>query len=59
MEAYHPTGDIYIITDNLSSHYSLETRTWLEEHPRMHHVFIPTGACWRESAGRLVAPLPA
>jgi DDE superfamily endonuclease len=44
--ADNPTGDIYIITDNLSSHYSLETRTWLEEHPRIHHVFIPTGACW-------------
>jgi hypothetical protein len=44
--ADNPTGEIYIITDNLSSHYSLETRTWLEEHPRMHHVFIPTGACW-------------
>ena len=35
-----------MITDNLSSHSSLETRTWLEAHPRFHHVFIPTGACW-------------
>jgi transposase len=35
-----------IITDNLSSHSSLETRTWLEEHPRIHHLFIPKGACW-------------
>ena len=46
MEADNPTGEISIITDNLSSHYSLETRTWLEKHPRMHHVFLPTGACW-------------
>jgi DDE superfamily endonuclease len=46
IEADNPTGEIYIITDNLSSHNSLETRTWLEEHPRIHHVFIPTGACW-------------
>ncbi len=44
IEAENPTGDIYMITDNLSSHNSLETRTWLEEHPRLHHVFIPTGA---------------
>ena len=46
IEAENPTGDIFIITDNLSSHNSLETRTWLEAHPRLHHVFIPTGASW-------------
>jgi len=46
IEADNPTGDIYIISDTLSSHNSLETRTWLEAHPRIHHVFIPTGACW-------------
>ncbi|HEX9133996.1 MAG TPA: hypothetical protein VF844_17020 [Ktedonobacteraceae bacterium] len=46
IEADNPTGDIFIITDNLSSRYSLETRTCLEEHPRIHHVFIPTAACW-------------
>jgi hypothetical protein len=43
-ETDHPTGDIFIITDNLSNYYSLETRAWLEGHPRIHHVFIPTGA---------------
>jgi hypothetical protein len=46
IEAANPKGDIFIITDNLSSHNSLETRTWLEEHPRIQHAFIPTGACW-------------
>src|SRR5260221_6336983 len=46
IEADNPHGDICIISDNLSSHNSLETRTWLEGHPRIHHVFIPTGACW-------------
>jgi hypothetical protein len=44
IEADNPKGEIYIITDNLSSHSSLETRTWLCGHPRIHHVFIPTGA---------------
>jgi len=44
IETDHPTGDIFIITDNLSSHDRLETRTWLEGHPRIHHVFIPTWA---------------
>lgn len=42
----HPTSDLYLIADNLSSHNSLETRTWMEAHPRLHHVFISTGACW-------------
>ncbi|MEU1457338.1 hypothetical protein [Streptomyces avermitilis] len=30
----------------MSSHNSLSTRTWLEDHPRIHHAFIPVGACW-------------
>jgi transposase len=46
IEADNPTGDIFLITDNLSSHNSLETRTWLEGHRRLHHIFMPTGACW-------------
>ncbi len=46
IEADNPAGDIFMITDNLSSHNSLETRIWLAEHPRLHQVFIPTGACW-------------
>jgi DDE superfamily endonuclease len=46
IEADNPKGDIFIITDNLSSHFSLETRTWLVDHPRIQHLFIPTGACW-------------
>jgi hypothetical protein len=41
IEADNPKGDLFLITDNLSSHNSLETRTWLEGHPRIHHVFIP------------------
>jgi transposase len=46
IEAGNPTGDIFVITDNLSSHNSAETCAWLAEHPRIHHVFIPKGACW-------------
>jgi hypothetical protein len=51
IEADNPKGDLYLITDNLSSHTSLETRTWLEAQPRLHHVFIPTGACWLNLRG--------
>ncbi|MFF0766470.1 transposase [Streptomyces sp. NPDC003737] len=46
VEAANPVGDIYVVTDNLSSHNSLSIRTWLEDHPRIRHVFIPVGACW-------------
>ncbi|MEU2717679.1 transposase [Streptomyces sp. NPDC007205] len=46
VEDANPVGDIYLITDNLSSHNSVPTRTWLEDHPRIRHVFIPVGACW-------------
>jgi transposase len=46
IEAANSVGDVYIITDNLSSHNSKATRTWLQDHPRLHQVFIPKGACW-------------
>jgi transposase len=46
IEADNAMGDIFIITDNLSSHSSAQTRTWMAEHPRLHQVFIPKRACW-------------
>ncbi|MFH8350447.1 transposase [Streptomyces sp. NPDC018045] len=46
IESVNPAGDIYVVTDNLSSHNSLSTHTWLEDYPRNRHVFIPVGACW-------------
>lgn len=46
VETVNPSGDIYVVTDNLSSHNSLSTRTWLHDHPRIRHVFIPVGVCW-------------
>ena len=42
----NPPGDLYLITDNLSSHKSPPVIEWLEAHPRVHQVFLPTGACW-------------
>jgi DDE superfamily endonuclease len=35
-----------VVTDNLSSHTSSSTPTWLGDHPRIRQVFIPKGACW-------------
>jgi transposase len=46
VEAANPAGTIVVITDNLSSHNSASTRTWLGDHPRIRQVFIPKGACW-------------
>ncbi|WP_310729185.1 transposase [Streptomyces sp. N2A] len=46
VEDANPAGDICVITDNLSSHNSVSTCTWLEDHPRIKHVLIPVGACW-------------
>ena len=46
IEADNPKGDLFVITDNLTSHLSAETNAWLAEHPRIHQVFIPKGACW-------------
>ena len=41
-----PIGDLYLITDNLSSHKSPPIREWLENQPRVKQVFIPVGAYW-------------
>jgi DDE superfamily endonuclease len=46
VETANPAGAIVVITDNLSSHTSLSTRTWLADHPRIQHTFIPKRACW-------------
>jgi len=59
IEADNPAGDIFIITDNLSSHNSAQTCTWLAEHPRLHQIFLPKGARLSQSTRRLVAPLPS
>ena len=44
--AAKPRGDLYLISDNLASHKSGPIQEWLAAHPRVHHVFIPVGACW-------------
>jgi hypothetical protein len=41
-----PEGDLYLITDTLSSHTSGPIRDWLAAHPRVRQVFIPVGAAW-------------
>jgi hypothetical protein len=43
VETANPAGTIMVITDNLSSHTSLSPRTWLADHRRSQHTFIPQG----------------
>jgi hypothetical protein len=46
IDTAYPTGDLYLINDNLSSHSSGPIREWLAAHPRVHQTPVPTGACW-------------
>ena len=46
LDRTYPTGDLYLIADNLASHTSGPIRAWLEAHPRLQHAFIPVGAAW-------------
>ncbi len=46
LDAANPDGDLNLISDNLSSHTSGPIQQWLLQHPRVHPVPIPTGACW-------------
>ena len=42
----NPDGDSSVITDTLASHTSPPIQAWRADHPRVHQVFIPVGACW-------------
>jgi DDE superfamily endonuclease len=46
IEKANPKGKLYVVADNLASLTSAETNTWLADHPRIQHIFIPLGACW-------------
>jgi hypothetical protein len=43
VEAATPAGTIMVITDNLSSHTSSSTRTWLADHPASSTPSSPRG----------------
>jgi len=46
LEQATPDGQLNVITDNLTSHKSQGTLTWLADHPRITQTFIPKRACW-------------
>jgi len=46
LEAFTPPGEAYLIMDNLSLHWSVETMLWNWGHPRFHFVPLPKAAAW-------------
>jgi hypothetical protein len=38
----YATGPIVLVVDNYSSHTAHVVQTWLNEHPRMHLLYLPT-----------------
>jgi hypothetical protein len=46
LDEANPEGELNLVSDNLSSHTSGPIQDWLAQHPRVHPVPIPTGACW-------------
>ena len=49
LDAAHPAGELNLVSDHLSrptSPTSGPIQQWLGQHPRVHPVPLPTGACW-------------
>ena len=46
LETFAPSGDAYLIVDNLSLHCSVDTMLWNWGHPRFHFVALPKAAAW-------------
>jgi hypothetical protein len=45
LDEANPDGELHLVSDPLSSHTSGPIQEWLAQHPRVHAVPIPTGAC--------------
>jgi transposase len=46
VERAHPTGDLHVVLDNVSTHKTPDVRAWLERNPRITFHFTPTSAWW-------------
>jgi transposase len=38
--------ELHVVLDNSSTHSTPDVRAWLDDHPRVHFHFTPTGASW-------------
>ena len=49
----YPAKEIYVIIDNWSAHTSYALRVWVFFHPKLHLVYLPTGASWMNMIERV------
>lgn len=49
----YPEGEIYVIMDNWSAHKSHDVKVWNTFHPRIHLVFLPSGASFLNKIERV------
>lgn len=52
MLALYPDKDIYVIRDGWSAHKSATIQIFLDTHPRLHDVPLPTCASWMNAIER-------
>jgi transposase len=46
LEAFVPTGEVYLIVDALPLHWTVDTMLWTWGHARFHFVPLPKAAAW-------------
>jgi hypothetical protein len=46
LETFVPEGDVYLITDALPLHWTVDTMLWNWGHTRFHFVPVPKAAAW-------------
>jgi transposase len=49
--------DVHLILDNYSTHTHPTVKAWMDEHPRFHFHFTPTGASWLNLVERFFAEI--
>jgi hypothetical protein len=49
----YPEEEIYVIMDNWSAHKSHDVKVWNTFHPRIHLVFLPSGASFLNKIERV------
>ncbi len=42
----YPDVELHLVMDNYATHKTVEVRTWLADHPRIHVHFTPTSGSW-------------
>ena len=42
----HPSGELHVVLDNVSTHSTPDVKAWLAANPRVTFHFTPTSASW-------------